>query len=134
LFYNELDIDGLDNVLGTIDDGLILKSCSPVINFGDNSVVELKDILGNNRISDSIVDIGPYETQLLNPINLFLSNPSNNIVANIGILRAIRSVVATNIIEQSGNVIFQSGGSINLNAGFEAKMGAIFKAEITGCH
>ncbi len=53
-----------------------LQSTSPAINIGDNSAnSEAKDLAGNNRIFDSIIDIGAYESQTT------LSNPSFDINA-----------------------------------------------------
>jgi trimeric autotransporter adhesin len=39
----------------------------------------------------------------------------------------------TNIINAASNVTYRAGKAINLNAGFRANQGAIFKAEIGGC-
>jgi hypothetical protein len=53
---------GPDNCWLTIDDGLQFQSGSVGINAGDNSGVPLTDIRNYNRISNSIVDMNPYET------------------------------------------------------------------------
>ena len=52
---------GVDGNWMTTDDGLQLQSSSPCINAGDNTGVPLTDILTNNRILNSIVDMGAYE-------------------------------------------------------------------------
>lgn len=59
-----------------------------------------------------------------------LSSPANNITTNVGTLLAGSSISATNKIEASGRATYQTGGSVQLNAGFEAKAGAVFQALI----
>lgn len=57
-----VDADGKDDVIGTEDDTLSLKSTSPCIDNGDNSVVTLsEDLDGNCRIMNVVVDMGAYE-------------------------------------------------------------------------
>lgn len=45
-----------------------LQSTSPLINKGDNAIIETigvnKDIIGGMRISDNTVDVGAYEYQV----------------------------------------------------------------------
>jgi len=78
-FSNTADFDGTDNILGTLDDGLVLDPNyldpnSPCIDAGNNSVIDLLfDITGNTRkVNDPnttdtgsgtapLVDIGAYE-------------------------------------------------------------------------
>ncbi|MGN6298420.1 MAG: GEVED domain-containing protein [Ginsengibacter sp.] len=57
------DGDGPDNIWLTADDGIRLSPCSPALNAGLNSKVENvpMDILGNERIQSSLVDLGAYE-------------------------------------------------------------------------
>ncbi len=71
------DVDGADNVVGTLDDDLRLRAGSPAINFGndgslpadtldldgDNDTTETIpfDLAGNERIVGASVDIGAYE-------------------------------------------------------------------------
>ena len=67
-FSNPADLNGADNIWFTSDDGLDLKNCSPAINRGNNEAVsESEDIIGNPRIYNEIVDMGPYEYQLSQP-------------------------------------------------------------------
>jgi hypothetical protein len=62
-FVDATNPAGLDDILGTVDDGIRLQVGSPAINAGDNSVVsETTDILGLGRILDGTVDIGAYES------------------------------------------------------------------------
>lgn len=62
---------GADNSWLTNDDGLQLQNSSPCINAGSNSGVPLTDILNNNRINNSTVDMGAYE---YTPISSVLLN------------------------------------------------------------
>jgi hypothetical protein len=61
LFVNISNGIGVDNQWMTSDDGLRLQSSSPAVNAGENSGVPTADLLNNNRIANSTVDIGPYE-------------------------------------------------------------------------
>ncbi|MEP7164662.1 MAG: GEVED domain-containing protein [Ferruginibacter sp.] len=65
-FKDTSSIAGPDNFYYTADDGLQLNNpCSPGMNTGSNASASgiITDILGNTRISSSIVDIGAYEVQ-----------------------------------------------------------------------
>jgi len=63
LFEDIEDGRGSDNLWMTQDDGLKLQLSSPCIDSGENSGVFESDIIGNQRIINSIVDIGAYEYQ-----------------------------------------------------------------------
>lgn len=55
---------GPDKVWGTADDGLRFTPGSPVLNKGNNAKIPPglnTDIMGNARIADGTVDLGPYE-------------------------------------------------------------------------
>lgn len=73
-FVNENDIDGIDNLYRTEDDGLRLQNGSPLINSGNNSLIPkgiFTDIIGAFRIQGATVDIGAYEqvrTNWIKPI------------------------------------------------------------------
>ena len=57
-----LDIDGADDVVGTLDDDLRLQRSSPAVNAGDNSAVTaVTDLDGTPRIEGGTVDMGAYE-------------------------------------------------------------------------
>jgi surface protein len=61
-FSNTADIDGVDNILRTADDGLKPYETSPLVDTGDSSKNNiLKDITGQNRVSGIAIDVGPYE-------------------------------------------------------------------------
>ncbi|TAD84064.1 MAG: hypothetical protein EAY75_13810, partial [Bacteroidetes bacterium] len=62
-FVEPTSVLGPDGIAGTNDDGLRLKPCSPALNVGNNTNVKAQDILGNNRIFNSTVDMGAYELQ-----------------------------------------------------------------------
>ncbi len=55
------DADGTDNCWLTSDDGLQLQPPSAGIDAGDNTGVPAADIRNNARISNLVVDMGPYE-------------------------------------------------------------------------
>jgi hypothetical protein len=60
-----VDIDGTDDAIGTEDDDLRLLPGSPCIDAGDNSAIPssiIRDLNGNARIANEIVDMGAYET------------------------------------------------------------------------
>jgi len=64
LFFNSANPSGADGAYGTLDDGLHLTSTSPSVNTGLNAAVPAlltKDMAGQNRIQDDIVDMGAYE-------------------------------------------------------------------------
>jgi subtilisin-like proprotein convertase family protein len=61
-FTNASDIDGVDNVLATKDDGLNILTGSTAMNAGNNSFATSTDITNNERrFNNSIIDIGAYE-------------------------------------------------------------------------
>lgn len=65
LFVNASNPAGADNVLGTMDDGLRLRACSPGIDAGISSegIYSYTDIAGGIRYYNTRIDIGPYEYQ-----------------------------------------------------------------------
>jgi len=79
LFVDINDLDGIDNIWGTADDGLRLKPCSPAYNSGSNALIYSGnniDITGNTRVFNTIVDMGAYETQA-NPGIYSSNNPQS---------------------------------------------------------
>ncbi|MGB1217895.1 MAG: right-handed parallel beta-helix repeat-containing protein, partial [Saprospiraceae bacterium] len=75
LFVDESDPDGADDIPGTSDDGLRLRTCSPARDVGQdngsNSDVPVSDILGNGRLG--ITDMGCYEYQTPIPIRIYVN-------------------------------------------------------------
>jgi Secretion system C-terminal sorting domain len=63
MFMIENSPYGFDRILGTADDGLRLRACSPAINTG--STIDLMsygpDVRGGNRILNNDIDMGAYE-------------------------------------------------------------------------
>jgi len=52
-----LDLDGVDNILGTVDDNPTLMRCSPAIDAGNNTLVSASnDFLNQTRIQDGNID------------------------------------------------------------------------------
>lgn len=64
LFRDSTNVDGIDNILGTIDDGLFLQYTSPAIDTGSLSVITpVTDITGYTRTNR--FDLGAYEYRCL---------------------------------------------------------------------
>jgi len=81
-----VDADGMDNILGTLDDNLRLLTGSPAIDSGSNTAdldaggpgaTTISDIPtdldGNPRISNATVDMGVYEFQQVPPTPTYTS-------------------------------------------------------------
>lgn len=97
-----MDRYGPDNILGTIDDDLSIRSYSPCADSGDNTLVPvdvLTDLAGNPRFADDpnspdigsgtspLVDMGCYEVQPQvappNPCPADSAPPGGNGVVNV---------------------------------------------------
>ncbi len=98
---------GVDGNWMTTDDGLQLQSSSPCINAGDNTGVPLTDILTNNRILNSIVDMGAYEfSSVPLPIELlsfFAKCNNQNVILKWNTGSEINNAYFT--VERSSNAI-----------------------------
>ncbi|WP_346883808.1 T9SS type A sorting domain-containing protein [uncultured Algibacter sp.] len=89
-FMNSFDFNGNDNIYGTNDDGLIPNATNSVLaNAGDNTKNSTTiDVKGENRIANTTIDIGAYESDsTLNIINNELNisttiypNPATNYI------------------------------------------------------
>lgn len=63
-FFDLTNSEGPDEDFFTSDDPLRLCSCSPAVNFGNNSLnPEIIDVLGNPRVYNNTIDAGAYELQ-----------------------------------------------------------------------
>ncbi len=71
---------------------------------------------------------------LINPNNIVLLSPTDNVNSNIGTKQAAQTIAATNKVIAPANVIYRAGNSIELNAGFEAQSGTVFTAQIGSCN
>jgi hypothetical protein len=62
-FIDTINPKGADGRWFTSDDGLQLNFSSPAIDYGDNVIATgvSSDILGNTRIVNNTIDVGPYE-------------------------------------------------------------------------
>ncbi len=109
-FLDILSGPGSDAKWMTKDDGLQLaSSASPAYNKGDNAGVYSTDILSNNRIANTTVDMGAYEFNSTptaigaykgeaNRINVF-PNPSNGTIDFSGLnVEEIKSISFVNSI------------------------------------
>ena len=67
------------------------------------------------------------------PQNLNLVSPIDDILSGNATRKASLSISATNKIGSPASVLYQAGNSINLNPGFEAAAGTVFRAEIGAC-
>ncbi|GGD70809.1 hypothetical protein GCM10011514_38660 [Emticicia aquatilis] len=77
----------------------------------------------SSRVSQAITVVNAVATQTL-------VSPTNDITADAGVLLAGNNITASNKIETTGKATFQTGKYVELNAGFEAKNGAVFQAII----
>lgn len=64
------------------------------------------------------------------PASMTLISPTNDISSDAGVLLAGNNITASNKIEPTGKASYQTGRYVQLNAGFEAKSGAVFQAVI----
>mgnify|MGYP000341982232 CR=1 FL=1 len=93
-FININNPQGGDSCWFTSDDGLQFQSSSPCIDAGINNNIYSTDIAGNDRISNSQVDIGLYEFNEALNVNQFSQsvavivapNPFNNYINLYNIL------------------------------------------------
>jgi hypothetical protein len=67
------------------------------------------------------------------PRNLSFVSPADDYTGNVGIKQASQKITATNKVKDSAVVSYQAGRSIELQPGFSANSGTIFRAEIQGC-
>ena len=58
---------------------------------------------------------------------------TTNYTTGTTIVSAAQKITATNKVISPANVSYQAGKAIELNAGFAADAGTVFKAEIKGC-
>ncbi len=96
--------------------------------------------VGGENYRIKVVSTDPAASGNYNPValaihaqNLSLVSPSNDFSAGNSTKKAIQSISATNKVNSPAKVIYQAGNAILLNAGFEAKAGTVFRAEIGGC-
>lgn len=61
LFVSMLQPSGADNTWISADDGFRVQSTSPCVDAGDNTGVAATDLIGGNRIQNTVVDMGAYE-------------------------------------------------------------------------
>ena len=71
-------------------------------------------------------------TFTVNPLLINLTSPNNDFSTGDNTKKAV-TIMASNKVISLAKVNFQGGKAIVLNAGFEAKNGTVFKAEIGGC-
>ncbi len=114
---------GASNTAGTI-------SCSiPLgVEGGENYRIRV--------ISTDGVSVSEVSTNALTiyPKNLALGSPTDDYNSNVGVKQASQKITATNKINNAGVVSYQSGLSIELQPGFVADSGTVFKATIEGCN
>ena len=133
VFIDTLSIAGNDNILGTEDDGLMLKPGSPCIDMGQDSFVSVNaftDIASNPRIFNKAVDMGAYEYRKTNASgkNVWLGTVSNEwedpanwslgVVPNITLEVVINQGQA--ILNSQGfcyNIFVSSGASLKITDG-----------------
>ncbi len=117
-----------------MDDSLYLQLSpfSPCINAGSNAYVLPfdKDLIQNPRINGQNVDMGAFEYNNCTPIRKISINTPLNSVTSV---KASDKIISDKTIDAESNILFDSKNSILLNPGFEAKKGAVFATQLTGC-
>jgi len=114
--------------------GYRLRSNSPCINRGDSTAVGLfaadPDLDGAPRFMNGGVDLGCYEAFDCpdEPVSI-TTNQSGGFIN----LMNDTKIEGKNLILPATKVIYSARNTIELKPGFEAKNGAVFKAEIGGC-
>lgn len=93
--------------------------------YGENYRIRVTSTSAlNQNMNPSTVVIHPYIANLVSPADDYSVDKTR---------KAIYQLIATSKVNSPGKVNYQAGSSIQLNAGFEAKAGTVFKAEIKGC-
>jgi len=93
LFFDYSDLDGLDNIWFSKDDGLRLLENSPAIDFG-NKVLDSPryDLAGFVRVQNGRVDLGAYEygdqLMVLHTVALFSDPLASGLLTGAGIFEA----------------------------------------------
>lgn len=122
-----------DNMATCLVD-LRLLSDSPAIEAG-SAVGIATDADGYVRPIGNRLDMGAYE--FLNPpcvIDEVLISPLDDYTSGAGVIKVANTITAINkVLTTATTVDYDAGVEINLNAGFEAQMGAVFHAFIQGC-
>ncbi len=95
--------------------------------------------IGGENYRIKVVSTDPAASGNYNPValtihprNLTLVSPTNDFSGD-KTKKAIQTISATNKVNSPAKVLYQAGNAIMLNAGFEAKAGTVFSAEIGGC-
>ncbi|WP_420572287.1 T9SS type A sorting domain-containing protein [Kordia sp.] len=113
LFLDIASGAGIDGIWMTADDGLQLQNSSPCIDTGDNAGVPLIDILSNDRIFNTTVDIGAYEfdSTTLNvednapKVEMVLyPNPTNEVI-NLTLHISEADTIALLLFDSNGQLI-----------------------------
>ena len=119
---------------------LSLKSCSPAIDIGDNSVNSTtKDILGNTRFYDAssmppaTIDLGAYE--FIGEQTLTCCESALMLSGNLTdpLYEAGATIVSDGTVSGGGPVIFSAPESVELQPFFEVQQPTSFTILLTGC-
>ncbi len=96
-------------------------------------------VTGGNNYKIKVVASNPATSNYslvpikIHPVNLNLVSPTNDFGIATTTKKAVEAITATNKINSPAKIGYQAGKSIQLNAGFEAKLGSVFIANIGGC-
>ncbi|SFZ93600.1 Por secretion system C-terminal sorting domain-containing protein [Flaviramulus basaltis] len=121
LFSNDTDPNGPDDTFGTSDDGLIPASTSILVNAGDNSknTTPATDMTGQNRISDTTIDLGAYEYQSTLSTNDILLKTSISLYPNPS--TGLVNILVKNKQEKSQISVYDINGRTLLNKNLNNK-------------
>lgn len=110
-FLDTLNLLGADAQWFTEDDGLTLKSTSPLVNGGNNNyVIDSSDLKNTIRVQKGIVDIGAYESDTV--INRWYVNDDQDSINADGAnwLSAFNKLEDALAIAKNGDSIWVAGG------------------------
>jgi Fungalysin metallopeptidase (M36)/Ig-like domain CHU_C associated len=114
-----------------------LDATTPIIQFSGGSISQ-NPIVSTSYYVSCDVDACTSSRIATLPVRVGVLTPNLMVITDIitGTELKIASQIldATNKVIPPANVIYKAGNAINLNPGFEAQAGSIFKAVIGGCN
>jgi len=130
-FLEALDPDGIDDILGTEDDGLVPAADSPLREAGDNSLNFLAvDIAGQQRIRENTIDVGAYEGRCALTLTLGMDDSPLS-----GVIYAEQSIFIDGAVQvMPGEVLELNAPVVKLSSMMDISSEAVFTVAMGGCN